>query len=295
MEFAEGSFLQIVVSGRARIVTGRLEHVSVVRGDPDLIQGAITLGEIRSVTPGESFPARLSVEFAQYAGQEARIKSGGQGWNGVETTSGVYLILALAELQAPATALAVRQIKSPNDPFAREVAWCVDAERHQAPAGRLALIRDALLNGHGLIAAWGHYCAGRLKRIPRADAVSLELGLLNNKTRDEHDRSAAAQNLELELWKGGDPDDALNQQIASAFLSNLASASRALRTYLIEALHRLVFASAPPGEQGEAFRRKLRYAISITSEPDVVQTLNSERGDTSVGRAAEELLGWVQK
>lgn len=294
MEFAEGSFLQIVVGGGARIVTGRIERVEMATDLQDLVHGEITLGEVRGVDSDESRPSRFAVGFAQYPRAEARIKSGSQGWNGVEITHGVCLILALAEDRTQAEALAVRQIKSPNDPFVQEVRWCVEAERHTAPAERLALVRDSLVNGHGLVTAWGHYCAGRLNRIPRAEAVPLELGLLNNEKLDDHDRLAAAQNLELELWKSGDSDDALNQEIVGAFLSNLSPASRALRVYLMDALQRVLFTNAPSGPPGEAYRKQLRLAVFITAEPAIVEALNKERGEKATGRAADQLLQWLE-
>ena len=64
MEFAEGSFLQIVVGGGARIVTGRIERVEMATDLQDLVHGEITLGEVRSVDSDESSPSRFAVGFA---------------------------------------------------------------------------------------------------------------------------------------------------------------------------------------------------------------------------------------
>src|SRR5208283_4353352 len=71
VEFAEASFLQVIFGG-GQILTGRIERAAVVSANADIIQGEITLDEIRSITPGESLAHRLTVGFAQYGRPEAR-------------------------------------------------------------------------------------------------------------------------------------------------------------------------------------------------------------------------------
>jgi hypothetical protein len=290
VEFAEGSFLQLIVGDRARMVAGRINDVRVLSENDDMRQGEITLSGVRNLPNDSSPPGKLTVEFAQYARPEARIKSGAQGWNGVDLTTGTYLVLALSEtpdaLSRPQVT-AARPVDTADDPFVTELSWCVRAERN--PQTQRLAIRDAILHGHGLMSAWGHYCAGRLKRIPREDAIDLELQLLNDNARDEASRQSGAQNLELELWKAGDAGDAANQRIINAFTASLASAPASLQSYLGGALNRLLYVNAPAGEAGEGYRKQFRDNLSADVRAVGITALSQLR-DT---KAAENLREWL--
>ncbi len=180
---------------------------------------------------------------------------------------GIYLVMAVRGTEPPFEAGSVKEVKTLDDPLVGELRWILAAEEVEQPAQRVDLIRQAILNGTGLISVYGHYAAGPLHRIDRRDAAAVELEVLANASQAQDNRRAAATNLELQLWKSGDAQDAINRGILNAFFEALPGAPEQLQSDIVDALSRLLFGNASREEKtAERYRSELRRTAGIGSE-----------------------------
>jgi hypothetical protein len=294
VEFAEHSFLEIVTQEKTPIVLGRIEEVGPAKVTGDVSQGEVVLVGVQEITQGNwTGGLRVVLHYARYASNLARIKSGGQGWNGISLEQGKYLVVGL--LGGPPEAVAVRAIESPEDTFVKQLRSSLAIERQTDPQLRLIQIRDAVLGGQPFLSGYGHYAAGRLKRIPRSEAVTLETSVLLG-GNDVRNRLAAAQTLELELWHSENTDDPLKPQILSAFWNSLGGAPEDLQNYLAEALSRLLIDDAPSSDPKiRDYQFRLRRAVVVQSEAQAIKALeNWGRRQNSI-EEARKLEQWLRK
>jgi hypothetical protein len=200
----------------------------------------------------------------------------------------------IVALDRPPDVLAVRSIESPNETFVREL---LTAESETDPQLRLTQIKNAILSGQEFLSGYGHYAAGRLRRIPRQEAVSLETSVSLSSTASERARLAAAQTLELELWEADNADDLLNAHILSAFCNALGSAPEDLQNYLAEALNRLIFSHASPSDsKAKDGQRALRQSVAIQSEMKTLFRALEDWGKRRNSRdEALRLKEWLQQ
>jgi hypothetical protein len=291
VEFAEKSFIEVVTGGKAPVIAGRVAEVNERPEAGDVVQGDLVLDGIREITRGKMGPqSRAYVSYAQYRSPYVRMKSGGQGWNGVDIRAGTYLVAALEGR----TALAVRQVGSPDDRFVRQLEWMVRAEEVQDAAQRSALLRTAAASDQNLLQGYAHYAIGRLQRVPRNEGATIEIGILQDAGLPEGTRIAAATNLELALWKTGDAEDPVNQHILRVFLATLPGAGGAVQEYLTDALYRTVIANAPADPQ---YARKLRAAASTAPETSILAALTRREASSESEEDRHDirrLIQWVQ-
>jgi len=296
VEFADQSFLEIITQRKAPIVVGRIEKVKNEEVADEVARGELVLDRIQEITQGIwAGRGDLVLRYERYASNLARIKSGAQGWNGVSIDQGKYLVLALGNGQ-PLEAIAVRAIASPGDAFVKQLQSCLTAENQTDPTARLALIKEAILGGEEFLSGYGHYAAGRLKRIPRHDAVSLETSVLLNANIDERIRLAAGQTLELELWEADRDDDAPNAQILSTFCNALHGAPQDLQNYMAEALFRLIIGDTQSSDaKAMDHQRKLRHGVVVQSEMQTLKALEDWGRRENSRDEAVRLERWVRQ
>jgi hypothetical protein len=294
VEFAEQSFLEIVTQERTPIVLGRIEEVGAAKVADDVSRGEVILADVQEVTSGNwTGGTRVVLRYARYASNLARIKSGGQGWNGISLEQGKYLVLGL--IGAPPQAVAVRAVASAEDTFVKQLRSALAIERQTDPKLRLIQLRDAVLGGQPFLSGYGHYAAGRLKRIPRSEAITLETSVLLA-GNDLKNRLAAAQTLELELWPSENTDDPLKPQILSAFWNSLGGAPEDLQNYLAEALSRLLIDDAPSSDPKISdYQFRLRRAAVVQSEAQAMKALEDWGRRQNSMDQARKLEQWLKK
>jgi hypothetical protein len=296
VELAERSFLEVITEENMPILTGRIEEVRPISAADGDEHGQVLLDHVQEVSRARwKRDGNLALSYERYASESARIKSGSQGWNGVSLQPGGYLVLALGD-RPPLEAVAVRSVEGPDDSYVKQLQWCLAAERETDPQARLALIKEAILSSQELLNGYGHYAAGRLKRIPRSDATALEISILRSRDNAEGTRIAAAQTLELELWESDNAADALNHRILQALWEALVDAPEDLQDYLGDALYRLIIDGAPSSEaKAKEYKKTLRRGITVDSDPKAAKALEEWGRRQHSQEEALQLVHWLRQ
>ncbi|HEY3244583.1 MAG TPA: hypothetical protein VGM03_14665, partial [Phycisphaerae bacterium] len=218
----------------------------------------------------------------------------GAGWNGVNIRSGAHMLVALTDIPAhpeatakhpPLSALAVAELKSQDDPLVRAMQQVLTIEGTAETARRMELIRQGLDSDLGFLSDYCHYALGRLKRVPREDAVAMELSLFQDAARAPQGRLSAEAVLEMELWKPEDASDTLNHKILEAFFNALTSGDAEFRKTTALGIYNMLFADAPenPSEQ-DGYRRQLMSAVHPRDRNAVLSVLQETEKNPDVAQ-----------
>lgn len=299
MDFAEGSFVTIVAEGKAAILAA--EIVQIVQQQAAGAQetgGRLKMRLARNLTPSR-WPGApdFEVTFLQFTDPLRRMKSGSQGWNGVEIAPGKLVLLALVpnpDRSSAAPPLAVSPLQSLDDPLLKGVERALQIEAVTDPQQRASLLGQGLHSELEFLQSYSHFALGRLHRVPRDIAVSLELRTLGDQARPSGQRIASASNLELELWKPDDPDDRLNKSILSGLFKALTDTDPDLRRSALASLYRLLLSQAP-SDQPEHYRDRLMSGVNLPARAVLLETLRAQQSDPNVAKEASGLAGMMSR
>jgi hypothetical protein len=304
VDFAETSFLEVVADGQAAIFAGTIRKVE--SGEPDaegVRAGTLDLAVTHELTPQRRkvVGGTLALHFAQIADPLMRIRAGQGGWNDVEIEPGRSLLFALSPIPASRPAppsieavLAVLPLDSTQDPRIESAKEMLHIESETDPSRRLDLLKKALESKRELLLDYCHFAVGRMKRVPRADAVPLEIAVLADPARPPKERSAALATLELQLWDAATPTDPLNRAIVRAFIGALEAREVSLRRRLVQAVYNMLVSDAPKDSQDALrYRRDMlgpdRLPVSDAALAEV-QALASDSDLSAEARWLSEFL-----
>lgn len=307
MDFAEAGFFDMVAEGRAAMLVTVIDSlVQRVDSDPETETGTLKVTVRREITSGKWLgPDELEVTFTRFKEPMHRMKVGG-GWNDVEIEPGRYLLLAVPEVLGdnrerssslvPLTALAVEPLKSPEDEYICSMEKALEIERTQDISLRTTLLREGLQSNLSILSDYAHYALGRLQRIPRESAVQLELAILSDNTRPAGDRDAALINLDLELWKDGDPNDSLNQKIVETAFAALLTDNKDFQEAVLLSLYGVLVSEAPEEDkEGTEFRIRLTAGMKLPSKESLLNVLHKLRANPDVEDEAAWMEGFIRR
>jgi hypothetical protein len=293
MDFGDMNLMDLAVEGRAALLVGVVERVAGPAPlDEETQTGTLQFHVTRVLTPQRWHgPAELELRFAQFTEPHLRARMGA-GWNGVDIRSGAHLLIALTDIPAkpesatthpPLSALAVAELKSDDDPLVRAVQQVLTIEATADTRRRMDLIRQGLESDLRFLSEYCHYAIGRLKRIPRQDATTMELALFQDTQRSAQHRLSAEAVLEMELWKPEDASDTLNHRILEAFFNAAPTGDAEFRKTTALGIYNMLFTDAPenPSEQ-DGYRRQLMSAVQLTDRNAVLSALQDAEKDPNV-------------
>lgn len=305
MDFAEANFYDIVADGQAAMLVVVIDSLMPsADSDGETETGALKVTIRREVTSGKwrgpgSFPAA----YARITDPMRRAKLA-VGWNRVDIQPGRFLLLAVPYVaepdesyyRRPIPALAVEGLTSPGDDFVTAMEKALEIEKAKDPILRKAKLREALLGQSGVLSGYAHYAMGRLQRLPRNDAVELELGLLGDKEHSIDDRIAALVNLELELWKAEDPNDPVNKKIVQHLFTTMTADDPDLQKAVVGSLYGLLVSEAPEDEkEAEQYRSRLTGELSLPSKDVLLAVTERLKTDPDVEEEAAWLAAFIRK
>lgn len=301
MTFSDASLSDVIAKGACAIVVARIEEVSPDADiDEDTGAGTVRLTVLRELTTGRRRAGpEAFAGYKQHTSAGLRAKLGRRGWDGVEISPGAHVLAAvpaiLDEKEAPSgpvAPLAVAPLTGPDDPFVEGVLRALKLDQAEGGVERVRLAREALVSPLPFLPGYAHYAIGRLHRIPREDAVTLEAVVLADAARPPGERARAQANLELELWKAGDPDDPTNKRVLQIFLNATAGGDPELRGPLVSALHAML--EGDEADQGE-YRTKLMAGVQIANRPALLAALAGLAQDPNRGAEARWLSAFFGK
>ncbi len=307
MSIADENLLQIVAGNTAAILVTRIRAVlEQITLDEETEGGVVEVEVLREVTrekwhgPSNKVP----LGFSRSTSRAVRIRSGMQGFNGVELTPGNLVLVALLDipesergqpLTSPLSPLSVAPLGAPDDPLVRGVEKALAIQPDKPEPVRLRLVREALDGTLPFLVEYGHYAAGRLGRIPRRAAVAMELELFEDESRSPRDRAMAEATLELELWREDEPEDPENRKIVEAFFRQLGTADKELRLHVVEALHAMLDPDAAPGSEEAQRSEALMKGVKIPKGPKLRAAMGAIAGDPSTSAHAPWLYRVIAK
>lgn len=295
MSFAETSWSIVITDEKSVIAVGRITAAEKPRlMNLNLLRGRAKVHIEQELTPSRwTGPRDIVVEFTQLDGAASRSRAGGGGWNGVNLQPGTLLLFGM-EAQAtyiePVELEAVSQISSDADPRIRSVQRALAVETATDSQQRKHLLIEALKSNEPILESYVHYALGRMHRVPRTDAATFEMNILQSRERSTSQRLDAESILELELWASGAPEDDINRKIVKVFLNVLPQTDPELRTETTMALFRLLISGAP-GEPGaaSAYQLKLLNGADSSEVRTAAAVLREEASNPSIGAQAAQL------
>jgi hypothetical protein len=307
MDFAEANFFDIVAEGRdVMLVTVIDSLIQQPDDDPETETGTLKVTIRREITSGKwRGPGQFQVAYTRIKDPDKRIKLA-VGWNQVEIEPGRFLLLAMpyvaddkpneAHYRRPLPALAVEALTSPDDDYVQAMEKALEIERAKDLILRKALLREALLGKSSVLSGYAHYALGRLERLPRNDAVELELNLLGDSAHSLDDRVAALVNLELELWKSDDPDDALDRRMVEGMFAVLLTNDQDFQAAVVGSLYGLLVSEAPEEErEADRYRSRLTKGIGLPPKDALLAITRRLESDSDVAEEAAWLGTFIRK
>jgi hypothetical protein len=229
------------------------------------------------------------------------MREGNLGWNGVEVEAGRLLLVAFEDVPASADAaplspVAVSSLQSPEDSLVKSVERAIAIEETADPEARAQLIGEGMDSYLEFLSDYSHYAAGRLKRIPRPKAVELELALLEDDSRSSAHRLAAESNLQMELWKAGDPNDTLNKRIIGAFFRTLSAQDEQLRRQTFLGIYSLMFPQNTEKQPaGEEFRIRLLTGAQLPPKKSILDALRELEKNEDISKEVLWVKAFISK
>jgi hypothetical protein len=295
MSFAEASWSIVITEEKSVIAVGRITAADKPRlMNLNQLRGRAEVHIEQELTPNRwTGPRDIVVEYIQLDGAASRSRAGGGGWNGVNIQPGTVLLLGM-EAQAsyiePVELEAVSQLSSDADPRVRSVQRALAVETATDPQQRKLLLIEALNSEEPILMSYVHYALGRMQRIPRADAVMLEMKVLLDRKRSSRQRLAAESTLELELWASHSPGDEINRNIVRVLVHVLSQADPEVQSETTMSLYRLLI-SAAPAEPGaaNAYQLMLLHGADSSEVRTATVALRGEASNPSIGAQATQL------
>ncbi|MEZ4315500.1 MAG: hypothetical protein R3F14_46385 [Polyangiaceae bacterium] len=293
MTFADANWADTVAAGQWAILVATIEEVAP--GPPpeeEQIGGTLRLSVARDLTkPRWEGPPSVLVGYAQYASEILRARLGGQGWNAMDLKPGQMVLVAVppvpkttAEVVGPLGAVSVEKLASAADPFVAGVEGALAIEEEKDTAKRVDLLRAGAKSNLPFLPGYSHYAMGRLHRIPRKEAVALELSLLS----DAGSAVRAQSTLERELWLDETPADPLNKQILGAFFGLLAGPDEALAKSTLTGLFNMLECE---DEAATDYRAEAMKDVAISDKSAILGALKKLGSDPEVGDDARAVAG----
>ncbi|MDD4051143.1 MAG: hypothetical protein PHR28_04485 [candidate division Zixibacteria bacterium] len=307
MDFAEADFYDIVAEGRDVMLVIVIDSlIPQTDNDPETETGTLKVTIRKEITSGKwRGPEQFQVAYTRIKDPMKRDKLA-IGWNQVEIEPGRFLLLAMPYVaddhpdesfyRRPLPALAVEALTSPEDDYVQAMDKALEIERAKDMILRKALLREALMGKSSVLSGYAHYALGRLERLPRNDAVELELNLLGDSAHSLDDRVAALINLELELWKSDDPDDRLNRRILEGAFAVLLSDDPELQEAVVGSLYGLLVSEAPEEDrEADRYRSRLTKGMSLPPKDALLAVTRRLESDSDIAEEATWLSTFIRQ
>ena len=308
MDFADANLLDVVADGKAAILVTQLTRVVAA---PDLDEetegGTAEFRVLRVLTPQRWHgPTEIEAGFARYKSRQLRVREGGLGWNGVDVQPDRFVLLAVSDIPeserrtmrtpVPVSVFAVAPLESAEDASVRAMEQVLAIEATDDVKRRTALLKQDLTSNLELLSGYCHYALGRLHRIPRENAVALELEVLGDAQRPLPSRLDAQANLELELWQADAPGDPLNRRILAGFFNALLSPESGLQRPVLLGIYSLLVSDAPQEKnEAAAYRTQLVQGLPWPPKDRLLASLQAAEKNTDIATEAAWLKEFVSR
>lgn len=289
MDFAEKDWVTAITEGSNAFVLTRIESIkSHAPLTPQESGGILTVRLVRALGEPIAELSDFEVSYFHFTEGHRRIKSGNQGWNGVEIQPLTLLVLAAPKESFPSgnavEPVSVASVAGEDDPLVRGLSDALAIESEPKQDNKKRMLARALWSDLPVLGTYAQDAVGRLKRIPRDQAIELDCALVSDASASMNRRLAAVSTLEKALWKNGAPDDAGNKKILTALFVLLKDPRAEALQFLVPVLYRLVAAQDAGG-----YRAKLLSGVARPG-PDEIRKVQWMASDPNLGQESLALV-----